>query len=420
MDAASVLEPDVVVHVGDFLYRQGPCPPNRECAQINRESHSPLVGHWGDTWNGWFSDFFKPSESLLTAAPWIVLRGNHEECDRGGHGFFIFLDPRPLPAGWTPQDCREYTEPYAIPFQKEQFIVIDDSMVSPAYKDMDDADFNCHCPSSQVNPYPVSRYDDPTQKRADIDSQISHYRGQFEKLWNFSKAHETNFLLSHRPVFAVACNGSAFIKMDWTLQQASIPETMDLNWGSRPPVHSRTLERISTIISGHMHWFEALQFQNYGLPTQLVVGNGGTKLIPNYMEAHEGGLVGLRVLGHQINRSAVNSRFGFTTMTRGEDDYVVKARHMVLRPAGAYRPFFETVLPDGLRSQEGVRVAKVIESDSEGARSESGAKAEISTLPAMSMQKMALGSLVVALVVAVAVFLLLLLVDRIWRSAFTA
>ncbi|MFX8797610.1 metallophosphoesterase, partial [Acinetobacter baumannii] len=72
------LKPDLVLHVGDFHYREKPCPAGNDgCAG------SP----WGDNWDVWREDFFAPADSLLRAAPWIMVRGNHELCDRGGHGW---------------------------------------------------------------------------------------------------------------------------------------------------------------------------------------------------------------------------------------------------------------------------------------------------------------------------------------------
>ena len=47
----------------------------------------------GDTWDVWKEDFFKPGDALLAAAPWIMDRGNHEECERGGKGWARVLDP---------------------------------------------------------------------------------------------------------------------------------------------------------------------------------------------------------------------------------------------------------------------------------------------------------------------------------------
>src|SRR5689334_871121 len=80
--AAARLEPDLVVHVGDYLYREEPCPAgNTGCAG------SPS----GDNWPSWKADFFAPAAPLLAAAPWVILRGNHEDCQRAGLGYLRLL-----------------------------------------------------------------------------------------------------------------------------------------------------------------------------------------------------------------------------------------------------------------------------------------------------------------------------------------
>src|SRR4029077_15152285 len=39
-------------------------------------------------------DFFKPAEPLLLAAPWVMVRGNHENCfGKNGDGWFFLLQP---------------------------------------------------------------------------------------------------------------------------------------------------------------------------------------------------------------------------------------------------------------------------------------------------------------------------------------
>ena len=35
-----------------------------------------------------------------------------------------------------------------------------------------------------------------------------------------SLSHETNIYLSHRPLYAVACNSTHYVTLDWTMQQA--------------------------------------------------------------------------------------------------------------------------------------------------------------------------------------------------------
>jgi len=67
--AAAALKPDLVVHVGDYLYRESPCP-----AGANGCAGSP----WGDNWITWQADFYTPAAPLLAAAPIVLARGNHQ------------------------------------------------------------------------------------------------------------------------------------------------------------------------------------------------------------------------------------------------------------------------------------------------------------------------------------------------------
>ena len=82
--AAAALKPDLVIHVGDYLYRENPCPAgNAGCAG------SP----WGDNWTTWNADFFDPAAPLLAAAPIVLVRGNHEDCARAGPGWLRLQGP---------------------------------------------------------------------------------------------------------------------------------------------------------------------------------------------------------------------------------------------------------------------------------------------------------------------------------------
>ncbi len=109
--SAAAWQSDLVIHVGDYFYRDSPCPTgNPACAG------SP----WGDTWAAAEADFFAPAELLLSAAPWIFVRDNHEACQRTGNAWFRLLDPRPLP-----QECTDETEPYVVPIGDRDVFVLD-------------------------------------------------------------------------------------------------------------------------------------------------------------------------------------------------------------------------------------------------------------------------------------------------------
>jgi hypothetical protein len=107
-------KPQLLIHVGDYLYRESPCP----VAQQKECGGSPS----GDNWAAWNADFFKPVGALLGAAPWAFSRGNHESCARSWQGWFYYLDPRPFP-----QACPDYSEPYLVKLGTYQLLMVDSS-----------------------------------------------------------------------------------------------------------------------------------------------------------------------------------------------------------------------------------------------------------------------------------------------------
>ena len=72
-DAASE-KPDLMIHVGDYLYREVLCPAGSEAMCGDTPA--------GDNWETWKADFFAPATKLLTVVPWAFARANHESCDR--------------------------------------------------------------------------------------------------------------------------------------------------------------------------------------------------------------------------------------------------------------------------------------------------------------------------------------------------
>src|ERR1700722_13770720 len=108
---AAAARPDLVIHVGDYHYREDACPAgNAGCAG------SP----WGYGWDAWNADFFAPAAPLLAAAPWVLVRGNHEDCVRAGEGWFRFLDRAPMEP-----TCRDFTGDFVARAGAFSLIVVD-------------------------------------------------------------------------------------------------------------------------------------------------------------------------------------------------------------------------------------------------------------------------------------------------------
>lgn len=209
---AAARHPDLVLHVGDYLYREAPCPPgNAGCAG------SPS----GDNWATWQADFFTPAARLLAAAPWVFVRGNHETCSRAGLGWTRLLSALPF----DPRiPCRANEPPYAVALAALRLLVFDDA----------------------------SARDFPADEQA-----LPTYRTDLAALGNLARG--SSWLLMHRPLRGVARFPSGLVVGgNRTLLQAS-----------RAPLPAA----VGLLLSGHIHAFEAI---NYSAgPPQFVVGNGG-------------------------------------------------------------------------------------------------------------------------------------------------
>jgi hypothetical protein len=260
--SAAEWRPDLVIHVGDYLYREAPCPQdNAGCAG------SP----WGDNWPSWDADFFTPAAPLLQAAPWVMVRGNHELCSRAGPGWFRFLDPRPLQP-----ECTDYTEPYAVPFGGLQLLLLD---------------------SSNADDYEVK------------PDQVAVYRAQFDRL--SALAGRNAWLLTHRPLYVVGHAGEQEGKETLFFDNENLQEASDNRF---PP-------GLELILSGHIHLFEMLSWDS-GRPSQLVVGNSGTLLDPTITTP----LTGLDVAGAPVAGGAVSAQFGFLTLEPDPDGWTARTR----------------------------------------------------------------------------------------------
>ena len=108
---AAAARPDLVIHVGDYYYRETPCPSgDAACAG------SP----YGDRWATWKAEVFDPAAPLLAAAPWVFARGNHEDCKRGGAGWFRLLD-----AAATVKACPAQSDTFTVELGGLRLYVVD-------------------------------------------------------------------------------------------------------------------------------------------------------------------------------------------------------------------------------------------------------------------------------------------------------
>jgi hypothetical protein len=274
--AAAAMLPDLVIHVGDYHYRENACPAgNADCA------HSP----WGYGWDAWDADFFAPARPLLAAAPWIFVRGNHESCDRAGQGWWRFLDFRPHVAG---RDCNrasddergDYSDPYAVPISADTQVVVFDS--------------------SRVG----------VRALRPSDPMYRHYAAELGTAFTLSHDAAHNLFVSHHPILGFAPDPSRPAPAVFPGNEALQSVLAQIGGPNLFP------SNVQTLIAGHNHLFEMVSFVS-SHPTQLISGNGGAWAdapLPSPLPPGE-----FVAPGTIIESIASTSRYGFMVLERDPD-----------------------------------------------------------------------------------------------------
>lgn len=235
-------DPDLIVHMGDFFYREEACPPAQ--SDLCANSPGPIPGlPFTDTDYSWLADAIVPMAPMFPAAPILALRGNHEECFRGGNGWFLFFDPswqtadRCAPEGGVAPTVLTDTYAVDLPVRGDRslrLVVVDSSNGSDT----------SITPSLQ-----------PDQRAAyEAGAALAADAGE-------------SWLLTHRPIIGLV-----------TTQYSPPPPTEWTPWTSMDQAAASygLLDDFGVVIGSHVHVVESVQVP--GLPGQFIVGNGGTLL----------------------------------------------------------------------------------------------------------------------------------------------
>lgn len=269
---AAAMNPDLVLHIGDYHYRENLCPPDIAGCQ-----GTP----WGYGWDTWQADLFRPAAALMARAPWVVVRGNHEECARAGQGWFRFLDPRPYTEARSCNDPANdgnanYSEPYTVALGTDSQVIVFDSA------------------KAGKTALPTS------------DPQFIAYQKQFQTVgWLASKPGMVNTMFTnHHPVLGFApVAGSAPAPGNLALQ--SVMSSLNAQ-AYYPP-------GIQVALHGHVHDFQAISFAS-NHPATIVSGNGGDNLDVALPDPLTPGAV--PAPGTTIDKITHHNSFGFLLMER--------------------------------------------------------------------------------------------------------
>ena len=271
---AAAMKPDLVIHVGDYWYRETPCPSgDQRCAG----------SAYGDNWTAWDADFFAPAAPLLANAPWVMVRGNHESCARGGPGWFRLLDQEPEPLA-----CPSASAPFRVRMGDTSLYILDSA-------DTDD---------TAAPPPLVTRF----------ASQLDAFGPELDR--------GRGWIITHRPI--------------WGLTPVARlgpigPLQVELNKTEEAAVRGHPMAGVQMVVSGHIHHFATYDF-GPSRPAQLVAGTGGDIGEPADSARIQAGPVsidGLDAEGFEFER------YGYLLLERSGADWT-----------GAFRDLDDKVVAD--------------------------------------------------------------------------
>ena len=312
---AATFKPDLIVHVGDFFYREQPCP-----AGFTGCAGTPAF----DNWDSWYADWFGPARNLIAAAPLALSRGNHESCNRGARGWFRLLDVHPYDQAAV--DC---TGPYVpmsgapgvrgplTPFDYTPPYVVNAGQVSLLMFDSSD--------SNTTAPDTTTRTPDGFTIQQKYTQQLSAALAPL--------ANSNVFYVTHKAVYDIRL---ARINGNLAGGDATQQSVFDgITPGSVPA-------QVKLLISGHDHQFQVVNFAS-GYAPQLVAGNTGTLLdnssgtqpqtfTPDSAPGNAGAAYALPGVGPAatttIQAVADRSEYGFTVLDAMNGGYVANAYNL--------------------------------------------------------------------------------------------
>lgn len=268
MHGAAQSRPDLVVHVGDYVYREQPQGANDATPGCNTHGQAP-------DWACLVKDFLAPAEALLAEAPIVFTRGNHEDCEKGkvgrGSEWFRYFATDPQKDNECFSFPQSETEPAQINAGTLHFVLFDSSLASDS-------------------------------KSPDM-TQVGHYKKWFDEVNTLAGNHPTHdyFLLSHKPL--------------WMVKSASSTAVTWLNQTLATSVKQSSAHELASnirlVLSGHIHLYQMLDFVKSTRPPQITVGSSGTTL---NQAPDDTKVQGQMVDGEAVNHSISHDMHGYALL----------------------------------------------------------------------------------------------------------
>jgi len=237
VDLMQAAPKQLYVHVGDYHYREGPCPAgNQGCAGAIS----------GDNWDSWRQDWFAPLRPILNQAPWVLVRGNHENCARAGEGWFLFMGHGP--ADQATEACDDYTDAFVTPIGADlEFVIMDSAQRRAPVGDRTACEAWMHDAAAALDSAPA-----PGRTRWAVTHQ---------PIYSYFSTAPNNAATNSDP-----CAREKFYPAAWSRGYA-----VERVSGGEPLSYD-------LVLSGDVHLWQWTKPKDPAFPTQITAGNGATAL----------------------------------------------------------------------------------------------------------------------------------------------
>ncbi|WP_415920717.1 metallophosphoesterase [Tateyamaria sp. SN6-1] len=253
-ELAAAERPEFVVHLGDYRY-------DDERKQ--------------KTMDMWDSDFFERVRlGLLAQAPWVFVRGNHEDCSLAGLGWFYFFAPSEGNCSGTGMSDTFYfdvADRSAGMQDPHRFIVIDTT-----------ASWGSHSNRHQA-------------AMTDMAAAVTA-----ANTVNWGAAGPSAWFLMHKPLWAVDDYPNPPAQAD-PFTGSLLRAVMSRNGPAACKAYDHTTCGLKAVLAAHLHIFQNAITPQAALPQQIVVGNSGVRMDPT------------------IKSGRIDDRYVFEGCTQGVD-----------------------------------------------------------------------------------------------------
>lgn len=334
---------DLVLHMGDFVYRQWLCPwrmAGDGCKAINNK------GAWGDSVVSWYYELFQPFEQLLAKAPWVMTRGNHEICSRAGTGWTLMLSPDDLNKPGSFPNTHGPNSTYCDGTPHKPMTIAFNNKLEIGFFDTSDLKEVTQRPGkTSIDSYNLALGDKAVPPKGVIELPLTGSKANHNNETNNNDLEYTNnikalakqsnkdnfvMMLTHVPVHALVPDGKDESDMIFVGYNANVRKALYDVPDYKPKI----------TFGGHMHWFQRWQSKS---TTQFVLGNGGTMLIvehgvPKIKEGQKIGFLGKNGKVGDTFEGKVVRAFGFSLLNFNSAAGKMNATHYKMTNAnGTYK-----------------------------------------------------------------------------------